>query len=213
MNILLTAFEPFGGDTVNPAQEAVALIPAEVAGAQIVKVDVPVVFGKSIETVRQAMARENPDAVLCIGQAGGRIGMTPERVAINVDDGRIPDNEGNQPVDQPVFADGAPAYFATLPVKAMVTAIREAGIPASLSNTAGTYVCNHLMYGVLYHIAKSFPGMKGGFMHVPFLHEQVMNRPGTASLSKADIVRGIEAALEAIVRNGTDTRVAMGETH
>ena len=213
MKILLTAFEPFGGDTVNPAQEAVALIPAEVAGAQIVKVDVPVVFGKSIETVRQAMARENPDAVLCIGQAGGRIGMTPERVAINVDDGRIPDNEGNQPVDQPVFADGAPAYFATLPVKAMVTAIREAGIPASLSNTAGTYVCNHLMYGVLYHIAKSFPSMKGGFMHVPFLHEQVMNRPGTASLSKADIVRGIEAALEAIVRNGTDTRVAMGETH
>ena len=213
MKILLTAFEPFGGDTVNPAQEAVALIPAEVAGAQIVKVDVPVVFGKSIETVRQAMAREKPDAVLCIGQAGGRIGMTPERVAINVDDGRIPDNEGNQPVDQPVFADGAPAYFATLPVKAMVTAIREAGIPASLSNTAGTYVCNHLMYGVLYHIAKSFPGMKGGFMHVPFLHEQVMNRPGTASLSKADIVRGIEAALEAIVRNGTDTRVAMGETH
>ena len=201
MKILLTAFEPFGGDTVNPAQEAVALIPAEVAGAQIVKVDVPVVFGKSIETVRQAMAREKPDAVLCIGQAGGRIGMTPERVAINVDDGRIPDNEGNQPVDQPVFADGAPAYFATLPVKAMVTAIREAGIPASLSNTAGTYVCNHLMYGVLYHIAKSFPGMKGGFMHVPFLHEQVMNRPGTASLSKA------------IVRNGTDTRVAMGETH
>ena len=213
MKILLTAFEPFGGDTVNPAQEAVALIPAEVAGAQIVKVDVPVVFGKSIETVRQAMAREKPDAVLCIGQAGGRIGMTPERVAINVDDGRIPDNEGNQPVDQPVFADGAPAYFATLPVKAMVTAIREAGIPASLSNTAGTYVCNHLMYGVLYHIAKSFPGMKGGFMHVPFLHEQVMNRPGTASLSKADIVRGIEAALEAIVRNETDTRVAMGETH
>ncbi len=213
MKILLTAFEPFGGDTVNPAQEAVALIPAEVAGAQIVKVDVPVVFGKSIETVRQAMAREKPDAVLCIGQAGGRIGMTPERVAINVDDGRIPDNEGNQPVDQPIFADGAPAYFATLPVKAMVTAIREAGIPASLSNTAGTYVCNHLMYGVLYHIAKSFPGMKGGFMHVPFLHEQVMNRPGTASLSKADIVRGIEAALEAIVRNGTDTRVAMGETH
>ena len=213
MKILLTAFEPFGGDTVNPAQEAVALIPAEVAGAQIVKVDVPVVFGKSIETVRQAMAREKPDAVLCIGQAGGRIGMTPERVAINVDDGRIPDNEGTQPVAQPVFADGAPAYSATRPVKAMVTAIREAGIPASLSNTAGTYVCNHLMYGVLYHIAKSFPGMKGGFMHVPFLHEQVMNRPGTASLSKADIVRGIEAALEAIVRNGTDTRVAMGETH
>ena len=213
MKILLTAFEPFGGDTVNPAQEAVALVADEMDGARIVKVDVPVVFGKAIETVRAAMEREKPDAVLCIGQAGGRVGMTPERVAINVDDGRIPDNEGNQPVDQPIYADGAPAYFATLPVKAMVAAIREAGIPASLSNTAGTYVCNHLMYGVLYHIAKSYPGMKGGFMHVPFLHEQVMNRPGTASLSRADIVRGIEAALRAIIHTDRDAALVMGETH
>lgn len=213
MKILLTAFEPFGGDTVNPAQEAVALVADTVAGAQIVKIDVPVVFGKSIETVRAAMERERPDAVLCIGQAGGRIGLTPERVAINCDDGRIPDNEGNQPVDQPVMADGAPAYFATLPVKAMVNAIKAAGVPASLSNTAGTYVCNHLMYGVLYHIAKSYPAMRGGFMHVPFLHEQVANRPNTPSLSKADIVVGIEAALKAIVENEGDVRVAMGETH
>ena len=213
MKILLTAFEPFGGDTVNPAQEAVALVADTVAGAQIVKIDVPVVFGKAIETVRAAMERERPDAVLCIGQAGGRIGLTPERVAINCDDGRIPDNEGNQPVDQPVMADGAPAYFATLPVKAMVNAIKAAGVPASLSNTAGTYVCNHLMYGVLYHIAKSYPAMRGGFMHVPFLHEQVANRPNTPSLSKADIVVGIEAALRAIVENNGDVRVAMGQTH
>ena len=213
MKILLTAFEPFGGDTVNPAQEAVALVADTVAGAQIVKIDVPVVFGKAIETVRAAMEREQPDAVLCIGQAGGRIGLTPERVAINCDDGRIPDNEGNQPVDQPVMADGAPAYFATLPVKAMVNAIKAAGVPASLSNTAGTYVCNHLMYGVLYHIAKSYPAMRGGFMHVPFLHEQVANRPNTPSLSKADIVVGIEAALKAIVEHEGDVRVAMGQTH
>ena len=213
MKILLTAFEPFGGDTVNPAQEAVALVADTVAGAQIVKIDVPVVFGKAIETVRAAMEREQPDAVLCIGQAGGRIGLTPERVAINCDDGRIPDNEGNQPVDQPVMADGAPAYFATLPVKAMVNAIKAAGVPASLSNTAGTFVCNHLMYGVLYHIAKSYPAMRGGFMHVPFLHEQVASRPNTPSLSKADIVVGIEAALKAIVENEGDVRVAMGQTH
>ena len=213
MKILLTAFEPFGGDTVNPAQEAVALVADTVAGAQIVKIDVPVVFGKAIETVRAAMEREQPDAVLCIGQAGGRIGLTPERVAINCDDGRIPDNEGNQPIDQPVMADGAPAYFATLPVKAMVNAIKAAGVPASLSNTAGTFVCNHLMYGVLYHIAKSYPAMRGGFMHVPFLHEQVANRPNTPSLSKADIVVGIEAALRAIVENNGDVRVAMGQTH
>ena len=213
MKILLTAFEPFGGDSVNPAQEAVAQVAGEISGAQIVKIDVPVVFGKAIETVRAAMDQEQPDAVLCIGQAGGRFGLTPERVAINVDDGRIPDNEGNQPVDQPIFADGAPAYFATLPVKAIVSAIKDAGLPASLSNTAGTYVCNHLMYGVLYHINKSYPAMRGGFMHVPFLHEQVIARPNTPSLSKEDIVRGIEAAIRAIVENDTDAAVAMGAEH
>ena len=213
MKILLTAFEPFGGDTVNPAQEAVRLVADEIAGAQIVKIDVPVVVGKSIEAVRSAMEKERPDAVLCIGQAGGRIGLTPERVAINIDDARIPDNEGNQPIDKPVYEDGAPAYFSNLPVKAMVAAIRDAGVPASLSNTAGTFVCNHLMYGVLYHIAKSYPGMRGGFMHVPFLHEQVMNRPNTASLSLNDIVTGIEAALKAIVENDKDAAHAMGETH
>ena len=213
MKILLTAFEPFGGDTVNPAQVAVRMVPNEVAGAQIVKIDVPVVVGKSIETVRRAMEKEQPDAVLCIGQAGGRIGMTPERVAINIDDARIPDNEGNQPIDRPIFADGAPAYFSSLPVKAMVAAIREAGVPASLSNTAGTYVCNHLMYGVLYYIAKFWPNMRGGFMHVPFLHEQVMNRPNTPSLSTQDIVTGIRAALEAIVKNEQDAAHAMGATH
>ena len=213
MKILLTAFEPFGGDTVNPAQVAVRMVPDEVAGAQIVKIDVPVVVGKSIETVRRAMEKEQPDAVLCIGQAGGRIGLTPERVAINIDDARIPDNEGNQPIDQPIYADGAPAYFSSLPVKAMVAAIREAGVPASLSNSAGTFVCNHLMYGVLYHIAKSWPKMRGGFMHVPFLHEQVMNRPNTASLSSQDIVIGIRAALEAIVSNEKDAAHVMGATH
>ncbi|MBR0387661.1 MAG: pyroglutamyl-peptidase I, partial [Clostridia bacterium] len=116
-------------------------------------------------------------------------------------DARIPDNAGNQPADQPVFPDGPSAYFSSLPVKAMTAAIRDAGIPASLSNTAGTYVCNHLMYGVLYHIAKSFPGTQGGFMHVPFLHEQVTDRPNTASLSVQDIVTGIEAAITAIAEN------------
>ena len=201
MKILLTAFEPFGGEAINPAKEALALVSDEVAGARIIKMEVPVVFGKAIETVLQAMKKEKPDAVLCVGQAGGRAGMTPERVAINIDDARIPDNAGNQPVDSPIFPDGAPAYFSSLPVKAMVQMIRDAGVPASLSNTAGTYVCNHLMYGVLYHIDKSFPGMKGGFMHVPFMHEQVMDKQNTPSLSREDIACGIEAALQAIACN------------
>ena len=213
MKILLTAFEPFGGDAINPAQEAVAQVADRIGEAEIVKLSVPVVFGKSVEVVRRTMEAERPDVVLCIGQAGGRFGLTPERVAINIDDARIPDNEGNQPLDKPIFEDGAPAYFTSLPVKAMVAAIREAGVPSSLSYTAGTYVCNHLMYGVLYHIAKSYPEMRGGFMHVPFLHEQVMARPNTPSLSTEDIVRGIEAAIGAILANEEDASHVMGHTH
>ena len=154
MKLLLTAFDPFGGDKINPALEAVKLVKDKVGGVEVIKLEVPTVFGKSVEKVADAIEANQPDAVLCVGQAGGRFDITPERVAINVDDARIPDNEGNQPVDQPVFADGAPAYFATLPIKAMVQSIKEAGLPASVSNTAGTFVCNHLMYGVLYTLAK-----------------------------------------------------------
>lgn len=214
MKILLTAFEPFGGESINPAQEAVKMVKDRVLGAEIVKLTtVPVVFGRAVDAVLDAMKKEKPDVTLCIGQAGGRFGLTPERVAINMDDARIPDNDGNQPLDAPVFEDGAPAYFSNLPVKAMVKNIQAAGLPASLSNSAGTFVCNHLMYGVLYHIAKSFPGMRGGFMHVPFLHSQVLSRANTPSLSNEDIVRGIEAALEAIVSNADDISAVMGETH
>lgn len=202
MKILLTAFEPFGGEKINPAQEAMRLVPDETAGAEIVKISVPVVFGKSIETVLQAMEREKPDAVLCLGQAGGRTGLTPERIAINVEDARIPDGEGNRPVDKPVYADGPAAYLSSLPVRAMEAAVREAGIPAYLSSSAGTYVCNHLMYGVLYHIEKSFPGTRGGFMHVPYAHEQAAERPGTPSFSLRDIAAGVEAALRAVAENG-----------
>ncbi len=167
MKILLTAFDPFGGESINPAQEAVRLVPDTVAGAQIIKLEVPTVFCKSIDVMLQKAREVHPDAILCIGQAGGRYDMTPERVAININDARIADNEGNQPIDEPIYPDGAPAYFSSLPVKAMVEAIRSAGIPASLSNTAGTFVCNHLMYGVLYHIEREMPGVRGGFMHVP----------------------------------------------
>ncbi|MBQ4289086.1 MAG: pyroglutamyl-peptidase I [Clostridia bacterium] len=211
MKILLTAFDPFGGEPVNPAQEAVEAVRDNIAGAQIVKQIVPTVFGKSIETVHEAMKRENPDVTLCIGQAGGRIGLTPERVAINLNDARIPDNEGNQPLDTPIFKDGKNAYFTKLPAKAMVENIIKAGIPASVSYTAGTYVCNHLMYGVLYYIDKEFPNMRGGFMHVPFLHEQVLDKKNMPSLSKADIVKGIEAAIEAIVENKEELKTVGGE--
>lgn len=214
MKLLLTAFDPFGGEPVNPALEAVKLVRDQIGDVDIVKVEVPTVFGKSIDTVAAAIERERPDAVLCIGQAGGRYELMPERVAINLDDARIKDNEGNQPIDQPVFADGAPAYFATLPIKAMVKRIREAGIPSGVSNTAGTFVCNHLMYGVLYTLDKKYPGVRGGFMHVPFIPSQVVNRPAPApSMALSDIVRGIEAAVEAIAENREDIGTAEGATH
>ena len=214
MKLLLTAFDPFGGSPINPALEAVKLVANQIGDVQIVKLEVPTVFGKSIDTVAAAIEKEKPDAVLCIGQAGGRYDLTPERVAINLDDARIPDNEGNQPIDVPIFQDGAPAYFATLPIKAMVAKIREAGLPASVSNTAGTFVCNHLMYGVLYTLAKHYPGVKGGFMHVPFVPSQTVNRPTPApSMCQQDIARGIEAAITAIRENEQDIATVEGHTH
>lgn len=210
MKLLLTAFDPFGGETVNPAQEAVKMVSSRVGNVEVIKCVVPTVFGKSIETVAAAIEDCRPDAVLCIGQAGGRADLTPERIAINLDDASIADNEGNRPVDTPIFPDGKPAYFSTLPVKAMVAAIRAAGIPASLSNTAGTFVCNHLMYGVLYTLEKYYPGVRGGFLHVPYIPSQVTGGRGIPSMSAADIVRGLEAAIAAIGENGRDFTVSEG---
>lgn len=213
MKILITAFDPFGGEKVNPALEAVKLIHPELFSAEIVKLEIPTVFGKSIKKVAAAIQKEAPDVVLCIGQAGGRFDITPERVAINVDDARIADNEGNQPIDKPIFKDGEAAYFSTLPVKAMVEAIRAAGLPASLSNSAGTFVCNHIMYGVLYTLAKSYPKVRGGFIHVPFIPEQVIGRPNTPCMALADITRGLEAAIQAIIDNKKDIKAVGGKTH
>lgn len=212
MKLLLTAFDPFGGSPINPAQEAVKLVADRIGDVEVVKLEVPTVFGKSVAAVIAAIEGEHPDAVLCIGQAGGRYGLTPERVAINIDDASIPDNEGNQPMDTPIFSDGAPAYFSTLPIKAMVAAIREAGLPASVSNTAGTYVCNHLMYGLLYTLAKHYPGVKGGFLHVPFVPSQTLQH-AAPSMSCRDIARGIEAAITAIAQHDTDIAAPEGKTH
>ena len=202
MKLLLTAFDPFGGDAINPALEAVKLVADKIGRFDIVKLEVPTVFGKSIDTVAKAIEKEKPDVVLCIGQAGGRFEITPERVAINVDDARIKDNEGNQPIDTKIFEDGENAYFTTLPIKAMVEAIREANLPATVSNTAGTFVCNHLMYGVLYTLAKKYPHIKGGFTHVPFIPAQVARRtPVAPYMALEDIKRGLEAAISAIDKN------------
>lgn len=213
MKVLITGFDPFGGESINPALEAVKMLKDEIAGAGIVKLQIPVVAGKSIEKVHEKMKEVNPDIVISVGQAGGRFGVTPERVAINITDARIPDNEGNQPIDEPIFADGDAAYFSNLPVKAMVQAIKDAGYPSSLSNTAGTYICNHVMYGILYYIHKEFPGVRGGFIHVPYAASQVVDKPNMPSMAIADITAALEAAIEAAVAHKDDIKIVGGETH
>lgn len=214
MKLLLTAFEAFDGDTVNPAQEAVKrLDPAHTPGVEIHKLTVPTVFHQSLEVLREALSQESYDAVLCVGQAGGRPALSVERVAINVDDARIPDNAGQTPIDTAIFADGAPAYFATLPIKAMVEAVQAEGIPAAVSNSAGTFVCNHLMYGVLYFLARHYPQARGGFIHVPFIPEQVLKHPQQPSMSLTDITRGLEAAIRAMATHEQDIRISGGTNH
>ncbi len=211
MKILVTGFDPFGGEKVNPAYEAVKLIPDKIAGSEIIKLEIPTVFTRSALVVEEAIKEHNPDVVLSIGQAGGRSSITVERVAINLAEARIPDNDGEQPIDQQIKKDGENAYFATIPVKAMVKKIREKGIPAHVSYTAGTYVCNSIMYNVLYMADKKYPNIRAGFIHVPYAPEQVVDKPeGTPSMPVETIAKAIEYAIEAIVENEEDYKGSMG---
>lgn len=211
MKILVTGFDPFGGEPINPALEAVKKLPETIQGAEIIKLEIPTVFGKSFEVVQSAIEKHQPDVVVNIGQAGGRFTISPERIAINVDDARIPDNEGNQPVDEKIQEDGESAYFTQLPIKAMVSAIKKAGIPGSVSNTAGTFVCNHIMYQVQYLIHKKYPHLKGGFIHVPYIPEQVVEKGDQPYMSLEDITRGLTKAIEAIAEyHGKEDLIMVG---
>lgn len=215
MKILVTGFDPFGGEKVNPALEAIKLLPAEILGTKILKLEIPTVIGKSLAKITAAVEQENPDVVLSIGQAGGRADISVERIGINIDDCRIPDNEGNQPIDEPVIQGGPSAYFVTIPIKTIVEKIREHKIPASVSNTAGTFICNHVCYGVAHLAAQRTAAgkpMKSGFIHIPFLPEQAIGKPLlTPSMSVETILRGITLALEAIIENNTDIKVSGGK--
>ena len=215
MKILITGFEPFGGEPLNPSWEAVRRLPDKVADAEVIKLQIPTVFGRSADVVRDAIVEHDPDVVVSVGQAGGRFAVSPERVAINLDDGRIPDNDGQQPIDTPIRPDGPPAYFSSLPVKAMMSAMNQAGVPAVVSNTAGTYVCNHIMYQILYLIDREFPGKRGGFIHVPYTPQQVVDKPGQPSLGVDEMTSALEAGLEAIVEytDKPDLRLVAGTIH
>ena len=199
MKILVTAFEPFQQETVNATMEALALLPDAIPGAQLVKRTVPVVFGQAIDTVCAMVEEVQPDAVVCLGQATGRAEVTPERVAINVNDGRIADNSGFQPKDEPIRAEGPAAYFSTLPLRQMIAAMQAAGTPASLSNTAGTFVCNNLMYGLLDYLARTGRAIPAGFIHIPATPKQAIERP-SPSLAPETVAKGLTAALQELVR-------------
>ena len=211
MKILVTGFEPFGGEKINPALEAVQRLPETIAGAEVVKVQIPVVFGEDVAAVKAAVESCDPDIVLCVGQAGGRTHITPEFVGINYVDARIPDNAGNQPVAEAIVEGAPEAYFTKLPVRAMVARMKEAGIPAAVSYTAGTFCCNEVMYGLLHLIATERPEVRGGFLHVPYAPEQAVNLSATTPSMTVDMmVKGITLGLEAAVENVEDAGEGSG---
>ena len=208
--ILVTGFEPFGGETINPSgQVARALHGRRIGGAAVVGIELPCAFGEAIAVLRDALATHRPQLVLALGQAGGRCELSLERVAINLDDARIADNRGAQPIDEPVQAGGPAAYFTTLPIKTIVAALRQAGYPASVSHSAGTFVCNHAFYG-LQHLLAGQIGVRSGFMHLPYLPEQAARHAGAPSLALATMVDGVAAALAVALATEQDAKVSEG---
>ena len=199
MKLLLTGFEAFAGDLVNPSKEAVEQLDALPAGVEVKRRILPVVFGEAAKVLLEEIRAWEPDVVLSVGLAGGRNAVSVERIAVNLADARIPDNKGNQPVDEILSADGDPAYFATIPIKRIAAAIREAGIPAEVSNSAGLFVCNSVMYAALHAAKREYPQMQAGFVHLPYLPSQAAALPaGTPFLSIADDIRAIRIAVETI---------------
>ncbi|PWB63063.1 MAG: pyroglutamyl-peptidase I [Betaproteobacteria bacterium] len=209
--VLVTGFEPFGGEDINPSWEICRALPAAIGRSPLETLLVPTQFRRAIEVVAEAIERTDPTLVILLGQAGGRACVSVERVAINIDDARIADNAGARPIDEPVAAAGPPAYFATVPIKAMVAAIRDAGIPAEVSNSAGTFVCNHLFYGTLHYLAASGRDARAGFIHVPWLESQAVSRPGEPAMALATMVRGVEAAIAAALATAEDVKMAAGQ--
>lgn len=198
-NILITGFEPFGGEAINPSLEAVMALPGEIDGTKVTKMSLPVVFDKSADVLFEALKNASYDAIVSVGQAGGTSKITIERIAINIDDTKSPDNDGNSPIDQQI-AQGAPvAYFATLPIKKILQNLIDQKIPATISNTAGTYVCNHIMYQVLHHIAQNNLKIQSGFIHIPYLPEQTLEKPAnTPSMPLENIIAALKIIIQSI---------------
>lgn len=216
--ILLTAFEPFDKEKINPSWEVarqfngknIALEDGEML--EVIAECLPCVFGESLTVLEKALDHHQPDIVISLGQAGGRSDITPECVAINLDDARIPDNASKQPLGEPIFTDGQNAYFSTLPIKAIVRDLHAQGIPASVSYTAGTFVCNHVFYG-LQHLCQAKGIVKSGFVHIPYLPEQAVKFKGQPSMAMDTLVAGIKQVIVTCATVDTDIKTVSGETH
>jgi pyroglutamyl-peptidase len=203
--LLVTGFEPFGGESVNPAMDLLPrLARRRIEGHRVATALLPVAFGAALTELAHAMERERPMLVLAIGQAGGRARLSLERVALNLIDARIPDNAGAQPVDVPVIADAPAAYFSSLPLKAALLALHERGIPAELSLSAGSYVCNAVFFA-LRHLAESAPGIpRAGFLHLPFLPAQAARHAGAPSMALETMLDGVETVLRTSLQHPVD---------
>ena len=216
MRALVTAFEAFGGARANASSAAVTRLPVRIGALDIVTAQLPASYARSGAALIREIEHVKPTFVLCVGEAGERHELNVERIAINVQDARLADNDGAQPIDVPVLKDAPVAYFATLPVRAIHDALIAAHLPATVSNSAGTFVCNHVMYGVLHFLNSPSPLGEGrgktraGFIHVPYSEDQVLDKPAIAGMSVATMVKGIEAAIAAAVTHETDLKLEGG---
>jgi pyroglutamyl-peptidase len=210
MTVLLTGFDAFGGEAVNPSWLMLeAFDGTRIGGHRLAARCLPTVFGDSLLALAQHIDELQPDIVIAFGQAGGRSAVSIERIAINCDDARIADNAGKQPVDARIFKHPQNAYFSTLPIKATMFALQQAGIPAEISNTAGTFVCNHVFYGLM-RLAEERPGMKAGFVHIPYLPEQAVAHPGSPSMGLQQVQRAAEIIIRCAVQFDTDLHLTAG---
>src|SRR5688572_8485721 len=210
MKALVTGFDAFGGDKVNPSALAVGRLKRTLGGLAIHAVELPTSYGRAPIVLRAAIHEVRPDIVLGVGQAGGRSELCLERVAINVQDARIKDNDGKQPIDRPVVREGPAAYFSTLPVKACVAEMRKAGLPAAVSNSAGTFVCNHVFYALMELAARHSRPLRGGFLHVPYAPQQAAGLGAAPSMAIDDVVRGIEIIVAVSGARTSDLHTAEG---
>ena len=215
MRVLITGFDKFGGESINPSNLCVNSLPDVIDNIEIKKITLPTVFKDSSHVLEENIDSFSPNIIICVGQAGGRSKITPERIAINIDDARIPDNIGNSPIDKTIRKDGENAYFSTLPIKAIVDGLNKNNIPSAISNTAGTFVCNHIMYESLYLASTKYPHIKAGFIHIPFIEEQVLDKPNMPFMKKEDIIIALELIIKTAANyfDKEDTKVTGGLEH